>query len=127
VRRLALSAVLVVVLAGCGGPPSHHGLAKTRDCLEKTGAQIVRPAGDFVASTASEGTFRAVLHGGTNFVTLSFGADDDEATQIARGYDRFHGKNVGVADILYEDRNVIMLWKLHPSDAELKVVTDCLK
>lgn len=126
-RWLPLSAVLLVVLAGCGSPPSHHALAKTRDCLEKTGAQIVRPTGDFVASTASEGAFRAVLHGGTNSVTLSFGADDDEATQIAEGYDRFHGKNVGVADILYQERNVILLWKLHPSDAELQVVTDCLK
>ena len=126
-RWLPLSAVLVVVLAGCGSPPSHHALAKSRDCLEQSGARIVRSKGDFVASTASEGTFRAVLHDGTNFVTLSFGADDEEARQIAGGYDRFHGKNVGVADILYEDRNVIMLWKLHPSDDELKLVTDCLR
>jgi hypothetical protein len=127
VRWLPLSAVLVVVLAGCGSPPSKYALDESRACLSKTGAEIVRPTGDFVASTASEGTFRAVLHGGTNFVTLSFGVDDDEATQIAEGYDRFHGKNIGVSDILYQDHNVIMLWKLHPSDAELGVVTDCLK
>jgi hypothetical protein len=127
VRWLPLSAVLVVVLAGCGSPPSKYAVDKSRECLTKTGAEIERPTGDFVASTASEGTFRAVLHGGTNFVTLSFGADDDEAKQIAEGYDRFHGKNIGVADILYQDRNVIMLWKLHPSDDELNVVTDCLK
>jgi hypothetical protein len=127
VRWLPLSAVLVVVLAGCGSPPSKYALDKSRDCLAKTGAQIVRPKGDFVASTASGGTFRAVLHGGTTFVTLSFGADDAEATQIAQGYDRFHGKNIGVSDILYQDHNVIMLWKLHPSDDELQVVTGCLK
>jgi hypothetical protein len=127
VRRLPLIAVLVVLLAGCGSPPSKYAVDASRECLANTGAKIEQPKGDFVASTASAGAFRAVLHGGTNFVTLSFGADDDEATQIAEGYDRFHGKNIGVADILYQDRNVIMLWKLHPSDDELKVVTDCLK
>ena len=126
-RWLPLSAVLLVVLAGCGSPPSKYAPDKSRECLTKAGARIVPATGDFVASTASEGAFRAVLHGGTTFVTLSFGADDAEATQIAQGYDRFHGKNVGVADILYQDRNVVLLWKLHPSDDELKVVTDCLK
>jgi hypothetical protein len=127
VRKLVLSVVLVGLLAGCGSPPTHYTLAKSRECLAKTGAKIVRPKGDFVASTASGGNFRAVLHGGSNFVTLSFGADDDEALQLAQGYDRFHGANIGVADILYRDRNVAMLWKLHPSDDDLKLVTDCLK
>ena len=126
-RKLLLSVPLVALLAACGSPPTDYTLAKTRDCLEKTGAQIAHPKGDFVASTASGGDFRAVLHGGSNFVTVSFGADDQEAQQVAQGYVRFHGANIGVADILYESRNAVMLWKLHPSDDELKVVTDCLK
>jgi hypothetical protein len=123
----ALLVPLAALLAGCGSPPvNHFTLAKTRACLADTGAQIVKPTSDFVAGTASEGTFRAVLHGGSNFVTLAFGADEAEAVQLAQGYDRFHGKNIGVADILYQDKNVTMLWKLHPADDELKLVTDCL-
>jgi hypothetical protein len=112
---------------GCGSPPSKYERTKSSECLAKTGAEIERANGDFVASTASGGAFRAVLHGGTTFVTLSFGSDDDEASQIVAGYDRFHGKNIGVSDILYQDHNVVMLWKLHPSDDELQLVTGCLK
>jgi hypothetical protein len=115
------------VLTACGGPPAKVSREKTQTCLADKGAEIVRPTGDIVASTASGGTFRAVLHGGTNFVTLSFGANDAEATQIAEGYDKFHGANIGLADILYADRNVIMLWKAHPNDDEAKLVSGCLK
>jgi hypothetical protein len=127
VRRIPLAVVLVAVLAGCGSPPHDYARAEVRDCLADTGAKIVRPSGDFVAGTASGGTFRAVLHGGSNFVTLAFGRDEQEASQIVQGYDRFHGRNIGVADILYQNRNVTLLWKLHPSDDEADVVTGCLK
>ena len=127
-RRILLSAALVCVVAGCGSPPvSHFSLEKTKACLTGKGARIVRPKSDIVASTASEGTFRAILHGGTNFVTLAFGADDQEALQIAQGYDRFHAKNVGVADILFRDKNVTLLWKQHPSSDDVDLVSGCLK
>jgi hypothetical protein len=128
VRPIVPILLAVALLAGCGSAPPQHTLAKTRACLVDAGALIRRPAGDFVASTATGGTIRAYLHGRKgNFVTLSFGADEDEAAAIARGYDRFHGKNIGVADILFTDRNVTLLWKLHPTSGDADLVTGCLK
>ena len=119
--------VLVLALTGCGAP-SEHSLEKTRSCLEAAGARIAPPAGDFVATTATEGAFRAYLHGRKgNFVTMSFGADSDEATDTGLGYERFHGRTIGLSDILFLDRNVAMLWKEHPSDADSALVTGCLK
>jgi hypothetical protein len=124
-----LAVALGLFVAGCGGSVSTtSSLAKTRSCLVEKGAKIRRPKGDFVASTASGGAIRAYLHGKKgNFVTLSFGADADEAQAIATGYDRFHGKNVGVADILSTDKNVTLLWKLHPSTGDADLVAGCLK
>ena len=43
------------------------------------------------------------------------------------GYRRFHAKNVGVEDILRTNSNVVMLWRLHPSDTDASRLTDCLK
>jgi hypothetical protein len=120
-------AVLALALAGCGGPPE-HSLEKTRSCLEQAGARVTPATGDFVASTASVGSFRAYLHGKKgNFVTMSFGSDADEANDTALGYQRFHGRNIGLSDILFLDRNVTMLWKDHPSDADSTLVSGCLK
>jgi hypothetical protein len=129
VRPFAPAAILVVLLAGCAGSVSTtHSLAKTRDCLVGKGATISKPRGDFVASTASGGAIRAYLHGPEgNFVTLSFGVDPAEAQQIADGYDRFHAKNIGVADILFTDRNVTELWREHPDSGDAELVSGCLK
>lgn len=128
-RPFLPAAVLVVVLAGCAGSVSTtHSLDKTRECLLGKGVTVVAPKGDFVATTASGGTLRAYLHGRTgNFVTLSFGADPSEAQQLAQGYDRFHAKNIGVADILFTDRNVTELWKQHPDSGDVDLVSGCLK
>jgi hypothetical protein len=118
----------VLALAGCGSPP-HYALAPTRTCLQQDGARIVAPRNDFVAQTATSGAFRAWLSGTAkgNAVTISFGSNADDAKNIADGYLRFHAKNVGVSDILYTDKNVVLLFREHPSDADLSKVRSCLK
>jgi hypothetical protein len=129
VRTICPILLAVLLLAGCGGSVSTtHSLAKTRSCLVDKGGTVRPPKGDFVATTASGGTLRAYLHGPKgNFVTISFGASPAEAQSLADGYDRFHGKNVGVADILFTDRNATLLWKLHPTSGDAELVTGCLK
>jgi hypothetical protein len=118
---------LVVLLAGCGKPSSStsYSLQKTSRCLQshqvRLGGQL-----DFVATTATGGAAKAHLPDG-NFVTIVFGATLDDANNIAQAYQRFHGKNVGVADILRQDQNAVMLWHEHPSDADLGTVSGCLK
>ena len=128
-RTICPILLAVLLLAGCGGSVSTtQSLAKTRSCLVDKGVTVRPPKGDFVATTASGGTLRAYLHGPKgNFVTISFGASPAEAQSLADGYDRFHGKNVGVADILFTDRNATLLWKLHPTSGDAELVTGCLK
>src|SRR6266852_3437512 len=112
VRRLVLLAgASSVLLAVCGGASSYH-LAATRACLAKAkGVKLPR----------NQVTFAR------NQVTISFGRDSAEAAQLAKGYTRVHGKNIGIEDVLRPQHNAVMLWAAHPSDAELGTVTGCLK
>jgi hypothetical protein len=120
-------AVAALVLAGCGTAP-HYDLAKTRTCLKGAGFTITPPpADDFVARSALVGAFRAFLPEGGNAVTLSFGEGGDDAKRTSEGYVRYHAQNVGVFDVLDLDKNVVLLWKEHPSDADRAKVKDCLK
>lgn len=122
-----LALLAAVVLAGCGTPP-HYSLGKSRACFKQAGKRITDPAKDFVAQSATDGTFRVWLHGKKGqFVTLSFGENAADAKNIADGYLRFHAKNIGISDILYLEKNVVLLWREHPSDAELSEVSGCLK
>jgi D-alanyl-D-alanine dipeptidase len=125
VRRLVLLAgASSALLAGCGGASSYH-FAATRSCLAKAKGVRLSHRVDFIASTASAGAFTVKF--AHNQVTISFGRDNAEATQLAKGYVRVHGKNIGIEDVLRPQHNAVMLWAAHPSDAELGTVTGCLK
>lgn len=120
----ALAGGVVLVLAGCGGKKSYT-LAKTRECLAGEPAVTVSRKVDFVASTAAGGALTAKLS--ENQVTISFGESEDEAEQIARGYRRVHGKNIGIDDVLRPDHNAVLLWQAHPSEADIAAVNGCLR
>lgn len=126
-KRIALSgAALAFLLAGCGGSGGSalYTVAKTQTCF--TSKQITLGGSlDFVATTATGGALRA--HLGSNFVTIAFGATAGDADNIDQAYRSFHGRNVGIDDVLRQDRNAVMLWHAHPSDADLATVTGCLK
>ena len=125
-RRLLAGAVLAgtLVVAGCGGTKSYDA-EKTRSCLaDQPGVKLSNKV-DFVASTALGGAFNAKLLG--NQVTLAFTRDRKEAERIVRAYQRFRGKNIGLTDVLRPSRNVVALWKAHPSDTALQTIEDCLK
>jgi hypothetical protein len=125
VKPLALLALLVVLASGCGGKSGQlYSLEQTKACLVKDGVRLGGPL-DFVATTATGGATRA--HFDSNFVTLVFGDTVDKADNINQAYHRFRSKNVGIEDVLRQDRNAVMLWHAHPSDADLARVTACLK
>lgn len=119
-----------LLLAGCGGGSNGGGgyrLAAVKECAKtKLGVKsFPSVADDFVASTASGGAMRLRL--ADNDVTVLFGANDQEASNLADAYRRFHAKNVGVEDVLRTDHNVVLLWLFHPSDGDAANVTACLK
>ena len=59
-------------------------------------------------------------------MTLVFGQTQADADNIDAAYRRFHAQNVGIDDVLAsrERRHALAA---HPSDADLDVVTGCLK
>jgi hypothetical protein len=130
VKPIALIALLAFLAAGCGSGSkgtSVYGLAATKHCFEtKRGLHRFPPLrDDFVASTASGGALRVRLN--DNAVTILFGKDADEASNLADAYRRFHAKNVGVEDILQTQGNAALLWQFHPSATDQSNVQNCLK
>jgi hypothetical protein len=126
VKWIALSAASLVLFAsGCGsGGSPLYSLRKTRLCLNAKHVKLGGPL-DFVATTATGGALRARLP--SNAVTIVFGETIADADNIDQAYRRFRAKNVGIEDVLREDRNVVMLWHEHPADADLAEITGCLK
>jgi hypothetical protein len=130
VKTFALIALLAFAVAGCGGgstSSSVYTLAATKQCIEtKLGIHSFPALGDdFVASTASGGALRIRL--ADNAVTVLFGASENEASNLADAYRRFHAKNVGVEDVLRTQGNAVLLWQLHPSAPDENSIHDCLK
>ena len=101
-----------------------YSLGKTRTCLA---SQPVRLGGtlDFVASTSTGGAVK--IHTKDNFVTLVLGRTVADADNVAAAYRRFAAQNVGVNDVLDENQNAVLLWHIHPSQADVDLVTGCLK
>lgn len=129
-KPIILIALLAIVAAGCGSgstSTSVYSLAATKQCVEtKLGIHRFPGLGDdFVASTASGGALRVGL--AANAVTILFGQNADEASNLADAYRRFHAKNVGVEDVLQTQGNAVLLWQLHPSATDESKVEDCLK
>ncbi len=80
---------------------------------------------DFVANSATGGAFVVQLVG--NRVTVSFGETAADADNIEQAYHRFKAGNVGLSDVLRRQGNALMLWHVHPQDADLATITGCLK
>jgi hypothetical protein len=125
-RLLLLAALAVVLAAGCGSTAAKiYNDAKTVHCLRAKQVKVGRPpAPDFVATTAPGGSFRARLM--DNAVTVAFGDTIQSAQNIAQAYVTFHARNVGINDVLHQVGNAVMLWHVHPSDADISLVQGCL-
>jgi len=123
-RWLALPAVVLGLAACGGGGATTYTEAASAKCLTAQGVTVSHDV-DFVASTALGGSFKAILS--DNFVTVSFGDTTTDADNIADAYRRFRAANVGIADVLRQQGNAVMLWHEHPSDTDISTITGCLK
>lgn len=125
-RIVLIAAPFLLFVAGCGGSSAApiSSLAKTRACLSSKHVKLGGPL-DFVATTATGGAVKATLP--SNFVTIVFGATVADADNIDQAYRRFHAENVGINDVLRQYGNAVLLWHAHPADADLSLITGCLK
>ena len=122
-RRLALIIGLCAVAAGCGSGNGDYTAQKTESCLAKNGFKISHSV-DFVASTATGGSFKTFFP--ANDVTVVFGETESDGSNLDQAYRRFHAENVGIDDVLFQDRNAVILWHFHPSDADRASLGGCL-
>jgi hypothetical protein len=125
-RRLFLPVIVVLVLAaaGCGGSTTYSE-AKSRACLRDAGLKVKSPAASNVVASAAEGG-AFVVRFPKNLVVVSFGLDRNGAERIVRGFQRFHGANIGLPDVLHAQHNAVLLWAVHPQDEYVKVIEGCL-
>ena len=56
-----------------------------------------------------------------------FGLTLEDADNINQAYRHFRAANVGIEDVLRQQRNAVMLWQSHPSDTDIARITGCLK
>lgn len=121
----AFAALAVLVVVGCGSQ-NLYSAAKSRACLASEDARIGGKL-DFVATTATGGAFIANLS--DNSVTVAFGTKPSDAADIALAYQRFAFPNVrdNLQDVLKRYENAVLLWHKHPGNADLALVTGCLK
>ena len=128
-KRIAAIAVITVATVACGG--SGHASLYVKEpsqaCLVGKGLRVrpVVDTTDFVANSATGGAFRATLPGIS--VTVSFGLTLEDADNINQAYRHFRAANVGIEDVLRQQRNAVMLWQAHPSDTDIARITGCLK
>ena len=123
-QGLPVVLLAAALLTGCGSSGTLYTAAKTKTCLAAHGATIKGATGDIVASTATGGAFRAAIAG--NSVTFAFGSTVADGDGIDAAYRRFAAKNVGVDQVLFQQRNAVMLWHLEPTGNQAGI-TACLK
>lgn len=126
-KHVVAAVCLVLLVAACGKAAAPlYTKAATGACFTKAGLtpRPVTGTSDFVANSATGGAFQVVL--AANRVTISFGATADDAKNIDQAYRRFRSHNVGIDDVLRLQGNAVMLWHVHPEDADLATVTGCL-
>jgi hypothetical protein len=123
-RRLALLAA-VAVAAGCGTAASRgpYELAPTRKCLRDEGARVTGRGLGVIAESAPNGALRAFL--GPHNVTISFARENRGARGLARAYERFGPPHT--ADLLFVNRNVVLVWDVTPDADTRDTIEGCLK
>jgi hypothetical protein len=126
-HRRALPALVAagILLAGCGGDeePDRYTLEATTACLDEEGVRTSSDL-DFVASTALGGA--VVAHPGGNRVVLAFGDSPADAARTVRAYRTFAGRRIPLQDLLFQERNTVLLWEEPPTPEQAQVIGDCL-
>jgi hypothetical protein len=115
-RALPALAAVGLLLAGCGGDaaPERYALEPTRGCLSDEHVRVSGNGLDFVASTA------------LGRVVIAFAESPAEAVRIVDAYKQFAGKRIPLRDLLFQEKNTVLLWQEPPTPQQAKTVRDCL-
>lgn len=125
--RLALVVVALVFAADAAAwglhdrshpPPTRLGSSVS--CLVQHGVTPVVPAGDPLADSTADGSFRAVIEG--NGVTVALASSDEETARIARYYRDVGGDLAGRLD---RRLRTVYLWQFKASPTQRQTMYDC--
>lgn len=122
---LPVAAAAVLLVAGCGGP-KHYTVEATRTCLSKESGIVVRPVppSDVIAQNAIGGATNVKI--ADNQVTLVFSDTAAQAGNVAKGYRRLRGDDIGIESALETISNVVLVWGVTPEGPEKALVHGCL-
>ena len=101
--------------------PAPTRLELTLRCLnDEKGVATIVPAGDPLADSAGDGSFRTTIEG--NEVTVALGATEEQAAKIERAYRAVGGDLTGR---LERRSDTVYLWKFESSPTQRQAMYDC--
>jgi hypothetical protein len=120
---------VVAFVTGCGGGGDHSSLVSASKCLVRTDGATV-DFGTSLHEAVSGGALRVVL--ATNEVQLGFGKDDQEAREIgdevkAAVSGTIAARNYPPDKLVVFKKNVVLVWKVPPSEPDRQAVESCLE
>jgi len=127
--RIALGVVALIMVAvvvgwkvhDLGRPPAPTRLALDIGCLKsEKGIATVVPAGDPLADSAGDGSFRTTIEG--NEVTVALASSKEQAARIERYYNDVAGDLQGR---LERRETTVYLWKFKSSPSQRQAMYDC--
>ena len=126
---IGLPALVLVSANAIAGGDDLYSLESTSDCLG--GREGVRVSDretdlgrDFIARAAPGGALKIDLKG--NDLILSFGESEQDAERTQRAYLRFAGGTIPVQDLLFRERNVVLLGRDPPQPGQRELLAGCL-
>jgi hypothetical protein len=131
VRRVAPFVLLALVLAGCGARSSTPYTAEaTVPCLKDedfTGVTTNPAKIGFIAALAPLGGLKATSPLG-NTVTIAFAEDADSVEATERAFTARAPKSLRprMRDIMFADRNAVIVWTTAPKGDDTDAVAGCL-
>jgi len=133
VRRfpVLVAAVVVLVLAACGGSSSKpYTAAGTKACLVKQGFTGVTTAAEkigFIAAFAANGGIQGRSPGG-NVLTIAFADGPTSVPGIEKQYRRAAPPRLRphMGDIMESKGNAVLVWTVSPTQQELSDAEGCL-
>jgi hypothetical protein len=129
-RATGIAALAGLVVAGCGGNAVHvYHVDGTAKCLKDAGYRVNAKAERLgvIPASAALGALRALEPGNT--VTISFGSDHREATNISELYRKFAPKKLRphIDDVMEIQKNAVLVWTVTPPTDDHEKVVGCLK
>ena len=101
--------------------PAPTRLEQALRCLhDEKGVATIVPAGDPLADSAGDGSFRTTIEG--NEVTVVLGASEEQAATIERSYRAVGGDLTGR---LERRSDTVYLWEFESSPTQRQTMYDC--